>query len=454
MAKLEKNLTEGSVVSQLLRFAIPFILSNLIQSLYNVADMFIVGKFNGSAGISAVNSGGQVTFIATNLVVGLCAGATVIIAQHMGTKNKNAIKETISTLLIALFVVGIAMMVIMFFLSSHILNWINTPEDAFTGAREYLDITIAGTLFIFGYNALSAIMRGMGDSKTPLIFVAVACVVNIGLDILLVGPFSMGARGAAIATVVAQAISVILCIIYLKKNDFAFDFKLSSFRFHKERLSVLLKIGIPTSVQNVITNFSFLVLTALVNSYGTSASAALGVVGKFNGFAILPAVAMSASISAMVAQNIGAGMFDRAKHTMRIGTIIGFSMSFIIFVFAQLFPAQILEFFNNEDPEMITQGVEYMRSFSFDYIFAPLFFGFVGLITGAGHTKFSLVSNMLSALILRIPIALLFGSVFKLGLFGIGLGGPIASFGSLILAIWYYKSNRWMGATDITKETA
>ncbi|MBQ9765251.1 MAG: MATE family efflux transporter [Lachnospiraceae bacterium] len=451
MGKLEKNLTEGNVVSQLLRFAIPFILSNLIQSLYNVADMFIVGQFNGSVGISAVNSGGQVTFIATNIVVGLCAGATVIIAQHMGTKDKKAIRETISTLIISLLVVGVVLMGVMFLLSEQILHWINTPDGPFQGAKEYLDITIAGTLFIFGYNALSAIMRGMGDSKTPLIFVGVACVVNIGLDYLFVGYFGMGARGAALATVMAQAISVILCIIYLKKNDFAFDFKLSSFHFYKDRLRVLLHIGIPTSVQNVITNFSFLVLTALVNSYGTSASAALGVVGKFNGFAILPAIAMSSSISAMVAQNVGAGMFDRAKHTMRVGTLIGFGMSFVIFIFAQAFPGPILNFFNNEDPEMITYGIEYMRSFSFDYIFAPLFFGFVGLITGAGHTKFSLVSNMLSALVLRIPIALLFGSVLGLGLFGIGLGGPFASFGSLILAVWYYKSGRWMGKTAINE---
>lgn len=454
MAKLEKNLTEGSVVSQLLRFAIPFILSNLIQSLYNVADMYIVGQYNQSAGISAVNSGGQVTFIMTNIVVGLCAGATVIIGQHMGTNNKKAIRETISTLLIALVVVGIILMIAMTFLATPILGWINTPADAFQGAREYLTITIAGTLFIFGYNALSAIMRGMGDSKTPLIFVAIACVVNVILDLVFVGYLGMAARGAAIATVIAQALSMILCIIYLKKNDFAFDFKLSSFKFYKDRLQTLLRIGIPTSVQNVITNFSFLVLTALVNSYGTEASAALGVVGKFNGFAILPAIAMSASVSAMVAQNIGAGMYDRAKHTMHIGTIIGVSMSLVIFVFAQLFPAQILEFFNDEDPAMITYGVEYMRSFSFDYIFAPLFFGVVGIITGAGHTKFSLVSNILSALALRVPFALFFGSVLDMGMFGIGLGAPIASFGSLLLAFWYYKSGRWMKGTAISAENA
>lgn len=452
MAKLEKDLTEGSVVSQLLRFALPFILSNLIQSLYNVADMFIVGQFDKSAGISAVNSGGQVTFIVTNIVVGLCAGATVIIAQHKGTGDKQAITETISTLIITLLVTGVILMGIMAFLATPILGWINTPADAFKGAREYLNITIAGTLFIFGYNALSAIMRGMGDSKTPLIFVAIACIINIGLDYLLVGYFGMGARGAAYATVVAQAVSMILCIIYLKKNDFAFDFKLSSFHFYKNRLQVLMQIGIPTSVQNVITNFSFLVMTALVNSYGTSASAALGVVGKFNGFAILPAIAMSASISAMAAQNVGAGMYDRAKHTMRIGTVIGFCMSFVIFIVAQLFPEQIIEIFNKEDPEMIAAGVEYMRSFCFDYLFAPLFFGFVGLITGSGHTRFSLVSNILSALVLRIPIALLFGKVLDMGLFGIGLGAPAASCGALILAVWYYKSGRWMDTTVITAQ--
>ncbi len=442
MGSFEKDLSKGSVGKQLWRFALPFLLSNLIQSLYGVVDMVIVGRYSGAVSMSGVNIGGQITLLVTNLVVGLCAGGTALIAQYMGSGDRKALKETIGTLLTTLLVLGTLLTMIMVVAKVPLLKLVRTPGEAFSEADDYLLITALGTLFIFGYNALSAIMRGMGDSKSPLIFVAIACVINIVLDYLLVAVLHMAASGAAIATVVSQAASLILCIYYLKKNNFIFDFNLRSFGFQKERLRMLMRVGIPTSVQNVIVGLSFLFLTSLVNTMGVTESAALGAVAKFNTFAILPAIAMSASIAAMSGQNIGAGEMDRAVSTMKIGTAIGFFVSALIFAIAKLIPEQVLKLFA-EDEAMIAAGVEYMRAFNYDYLLVAILFGFNGLFIGSGHTTFTLFNSVLSSVLIRVPMAYLGGVVLDLGMFGVGLAAPVSSIVSLILCIGFYKSGKW-----------
>ena len=332
MAKFERNLSEGSVVKQLIMFSLPVLLSNLLQSLYSTVDMLIVGQFASEISMSGVNIGGQVSFLITNMVFGLSVGATVLIGQYMGADDRKSMHETIATLFVSLLVSAVVITLVAISLMDPILKLINTPKESFSEARIYFFISMLGTIFIFGYNALSAVMRGLGDSRNPLIFVAVACVANIILDLLFVAQFKMGAAGAALATVISQAISMILCILYLKKNDFIFDFSLKSFKgATKKQLKLILKIGIPTSVQNVATSTSFLFLTALVNSLGVMASAAVGAVGKLNGFAILPGVAMSTSVSAMGAQNIGAKKYDRAAKTMLCGMTIAMILCCIYF---------------------------------------------------------------------------------------------------------------------------
>jgi putative MATE family efflux protein len=299
-----------------------------------------------------------------------------------------------------------------------------------------------GTIFIFGYNAFAAILRGLGDSKRPLIFVTIACLTNIFLDLLFVGVYGMEARGAAIATVISQAFSMILCIIYLKRSDFEFDFKLSSFKFYKERFAMLMKIGIPISIQNVIVNFSFLVLTTIANSMGVNASAAVGIVGKYNGFAILPAIAVGSSVSAMVAQNMGAGETERAKKTFYTGFTLAFSVTFVAFIFTQMFPEKILSLFDN-NPETIAAGVEYIRTFSFDYLIVPATFCLNGLVTGSGHTVISSICGILSSIGFRVPIAILFGVVLQKGLWGLGLAAPVASFASGLILFIFFVSGKW-----------
>jgi len=448
---IETDLTQGNVAMQLIRFALPFMLSNLIQTLYNVADMLIVGNFCGPVGISGVNIGGQVTFIMTNIVIGLSVGGTVVIAQYLGSNDRQGMRESISTLITFLLAAAVIMTVSMLLLSDEILRLIQTPKEAYEQAREYLDITLTGTIFIFGYNAFSAILRGLGDSKRPLIFVSIACGMNVVLDLLFVGPFGMEAAGAAIATVISQAVSMIACIIYLKRSGFEFDFRLKSFRFYPKRFAVLLKIGIPVSVQNVITNFSFLVLTTIANGMGVIASAAVGIVGKYNGFAILPAIAVGSSVSAMVAQNMGAGLVDRAKKTFHTGFKLAFSVTFVVFVLTQLFPAQILSMFGN-DPDMIAAGVEYIRTFSLDYIIVPATFCLNGIITGAGHTIISSVGGILASLGFRVPLAILFGVVLDWGLMGLGIAEPAASLGAATLLFIYYILGKWKKSTVVKEQ--
>jgi putative MATE family efflux protein len=441
-ASIETNLTEGSVAKLLIQFALPFMLSNLIQSLYNVADMLIVGNYSGTAAISGVNIGGQITLILTNLIIGLTAGGTVIIGQYLGSGDRKGVKETIGTLLTFLLVVGVAFTVIMLILSNEVLRLMQTPEESWQQARDYLDVTLLGTVFIFGYNAFSAILRGFGDSKRPLIFVTIACTINVVLDLILVGAYGMEARGAAIATVISQAISMILCIIYLIRSDFAFDFKLRSFKFYKERFAKIIQIGLPLSIQNVIVNFSFLVLTTIANGMGVNASAAVGIVGKYNGFAILPAIAVGSSVSAMVAQNMGAGAIDRAKKTFYTGFTLAFSITFVVFIITQLFPQQILSVFD-DDPNTISAGVEYIRTFSIDYIIVPATFCLNGLITGSGHTVISSVCGILSSIGFRVPIAILFGVVLQKGLWGLGLAAPAASLAAGLILFIYYVTGKW-----------
>lgn len=443
MNKIGNDLSEGNVVKQLILFSLPFLGANIIQSLYSVADMLIVGQFSGTASMSGVNIGSQVTFIITNLVFGLCTGGTVLIGQYMGAKKEEDLKETMATLMTILLIAAIVMTIGMSLIKDPILHMIQTPKESYAESRSYLAITLLGLIFIFGYNVFSAIMRGMGDSKRPFYFVTIACVTNIVLDLILVGKFNMGATGAAVATVISQAVSMITCIFVMIRNHFVFDFKPSSFKINHDKMVRIFKLGTPSAIQNGITSMSFMIITVLVNVIGgVNASAAVGVVGKFNGFAIMPAVAMSASIATMSAQNIGANKWDRAIHVCKLGTIVAVVISVIIFAFAQLFPAQILELFNDE-PEMIAYGIEYMRTFSCDYLIVPFVFCINGLFIGAGHTTFSLINNMLSALILRIPASILFGSVFSLGLFGVGLGAPVASIGSLLLIIGFLISGKW-----------
>ena len=440
--RLEQNLTEGGVVKQLLRFCLPFLLSNFLQAMYGVTDTLIVSWFAGSYTVSGVAIGGQINMVSMNFAIGFTVGGTVLIGQYFGANKREDMTRAIGTMFTALTGLSVLITVIVIIFAKPILTLIGTPTEAFSEAYIYLVICMCGTVFTFGYNAVSAILRGMGDSKSPLYFVLIAGVVNTLLDIPFVGVFHWDAAGDAASTIIAQALSLILAIVYLRKKKFVFDFKLSNFRIDMGQMKRIFRIGLPNSIQNVVVGLSFLVMTVLVNRFGVDASAAVGIADKLNGFAILPAIAMSASVSSMAAQNIGAGKIDRAKKVMHAGVLLALPMGTVFFCLAFFAPEWMMRIFTNE-PAVLEMGVQYLRLFSFDYIVVSVFFSLNGLLMGAGMTAFTMINGVLASVVLRVPAAYALSVLFGLGLGGVGLGVPIASLGALIIAFFFYKSGVW-----------
>jgi putative MATE family efflux protein len=443
---LENNLSTGSVPKRLISFALPFLLSNVIQSLYNVADMLIVGNFSGDLSVfamSGVNIGGQITFVLTNLTIGLCTGASVLISQYIGNNDREGLKKVTSTIITMLLAFAVVVTIGTLLTIDPILRLVKTPVESYEQTRSYLKVTLTGVVFIFGYNAFAAILRGMGDSKHPLWFVAVAGFLNIIMDYILVKNFQLAAYGAAIATVFSQAVSMILCIIFMKRNNFQFDFKPKSFRIDKAQFKQILHIGLPSMIQNGVVSMSFMFLTSIVNTVGgVAASAAHGAVGKFNSFAFMPTAAISGAVSTMSAQNIGAGRMDRAVKSAKIGAGMSMAVTYIFFAFVMIFPEMVIKIFTR-DAETIEAGVSYIRAFSYDLLLIPIIFNINGFLLAGGHAFFSMCVGLTSSVILRIPACYLLGVVSGLGMRGIGFGAPIASAGSLIITLCYLATGRW-----------
>ena len=427
-----------------MKFAVPFLLSNLLQALYSVADMIIVGHFRGAIGITGVNIGSQINILVTGAALGLAVGGTVLIAQYGGAHKFDEQRKTIGTLFTLYMVIAVVMTAVMLMFGKPLLDLLGTPKEAYGEAESYYDICMAGLVFLFAYNVISAILRGMGDSKRPLYFVLIAAIGNIVGDYILCGPFDMGAKGAAVATVSAQGLSVVLSLIYLFKNKFFAEYHISDFKIDKEKAIMLLKIGLPSSVQQVVVSFSFLTLTALVNSLPNAliASACQGIGGKVNSFAILPALAMSSAVSSMAGQNIGAGEIDRAKKTMFAGMRIAFLISAVVFVIVEAFPDFIIGLFD-KTPETIETGRTYLRFIALDYLLVPFVFCMNGLAIGAGYTNFALFNACFSSIIVRVPLAYLVVKVSTLGFNGVGLATGLASAASIIVGIIFISSGKW-----------
>lgn len=451
MAQLEKDLTKGNVWKQLIVFAVPFFISNLIQCVYSVADLMIVSRFGGTNSVSGVSISSMIMLIVTNLATGIATGGTVMIGQFLGAGEREKIKESISTLFITLAALAILFTGALFIFIHPLLGVLNTPQEAYKEAYGYLFVSILGIVFIFGYNALGAVMRGMGDGKTPLKFITVACIVNIILDLVFVKELHMGAAGAAAATVIAQGFSMISCVIYLIRNQFIFDFRLSSFRFSGGMFVTLMKVGMPSAIQQVATNLSFLVLGAQINSIaGVAASAAVGIVNKFNSFALLPEVAVSMSVAAMISQNMGVGDLKRTRKVTGYGLILCCSISVVIFSFVRIFPHEIFRLFGAEE-NVVSVGVLYMKSFSFEYVCMPFIVALNGVFIGTGNGWVSLITDTTSAFLVRIPLAVYLGTTAGLGIFGIGCAVPCATFVGAFITFLFYLSGCWKKSTIINQ---
>lgn len=436
------DLTQGSIFKKMLAFAVPFMLANFVQALYGSVDMAMVGWWGSAAGISAVATGSQVMQMLTSLVAGLTMGGTILIGQFFGARRDDDTRGTISTMLTLFGIAAVAFTVLMLLISRPLLILLQTPAEAFEQAYQYVMICSGGILFIFAYNALSAVLRGLGDSKSPLVFITVACVTNIILDAVFVGGLQMGAAGAAIATVLSQAVSVALAIFYLATHNFIFDFKLKSFRLYKDKALKIIRLGLPVSLQETMVTVSFLIIAAIVNSLGVIPSAACGIVGKFEGFAMLPAAALGSALASMAAQNMGAGLTDRAKKCLHIGIGFSFACALVFFAWAQISPESIMHIFKADDA-VTAAGVQYLRAFSIDFLMVAFVFCYNGFFNGCGSTTFSMINGLLSTILIRVPLAFLFSQIIPESLFGLGLAAPIASFLSIILGFIYLRTGKW-----------
>ncbi|MEN6339473.1 MAG: MATE family efflux transporter [Clostridiaceae bacterium] len=442
METLRRDLTQGSIGRELIRFSMPLLLSYFLQAFYGIADTIIVSFFCDMAEVTAVTQGSQVTNILTSCVSGLAGGGTVLIAQYAGAKDKNDLSETIQTIFTVFVLLALAFTALMLAIDEWCIRALDVPMEARAACKAYLDICLSGTLFVFLYNGIAAALQALGDSRHPLVFVGIACGVNIALDLLLVGGFGLGAAGAAVATVFSQLVSVIVSILFLRKRRFSFDFRFRSFRIHREKAGQLFRLGFPYALQRTIVALSFLAISGLSNSYGLLAATASGIVSKINNIATLPFSAVNVSISAMCGQNLGAGLIARAKKTFYTGLKLTLAVGALIFALVQLFPHAFLAVFS-ASPELTAVAVPFLRLYSICYLLMPFSYSINALMTGSGHTFATMLSGLCAALILRVPLAYLISKTAGLGFPGIALGSAAAVFGSIFVGLAFFRADLW-----------
>ncbi len=445
MAKLQtQSLLSGSVPKQLLKFSLPFLGANVLQSVYSVVDMIIVGQFVGAIGLSGVSVGSQISALFTSAGIGLAMGGQVLLAQYKGAGDENAQKECIGTLLTFMFLLALGLTIPCLIFAKPLLGLLNTPTESMKDAFWYFIISSLGVVFIFGYNSICSIMRSLGDSRRPMYFVAISTVSNIVLDLVFVGALEWGAGGAAAATILSQGLSFLIAFLYLylHRKSFVFDFKLRSFRIVGKQLKTMLKVGVPFALQFSMLMISMLFVVAMINGYGVNASAGYGVGGKVDGFATLPVYAFASAAATMVGQNIGAKQPRRAKSAVHWCVVMCLVCEAVIFVVVQVFAAQIIAIFNDE-PEVIDVGVRYLRYMAFGYLAHCALDGYQSMANGVGFSMLSFISCTIDGLIVRIPLAWLFGDVLGYGLDGVFLACVTAPFVAALICGVYFYSGMW-----------
>jgi putative MATE family efflux protein len=438
------DFTEGRYFFPLLKFTIPILGALFLQAMYGAVDLMVVGYFGDASGVSAVGTGSQVMQTVTGIITGLTMGTTILLGQIIGAKNANQAEKTVGASICLFGVVAVVITITLTVFVTPIAQLMHTPEAAFDKTIQYVLICSAGSIFIVMYNLISGIFRGIGNSKLPLVFIAIACFSNIVGDLLLVGVFHLDVAGAAIATIFSQAASVILSIIIIKKKGLPFAFSIKSIRFHRTEITTILKFGSPIALQDSLTNVSFLIITSIINSLGLIASAAIGVTEKLVVFIMLIPVSYMSSVSTFTAQNIGAQRPERAKKGMYYA--MGFSLVFgiIMFIFSFWHGSILAEIFSN-DREVIAACVDYMKAYSFDCILLCFLFCFIGYFNGCGRTVFVLIQSILGAFLVRIPFSYFMSKIPEVSMFQIGLASPVSTVFSILICVIYYNVRKVTG---------
>lgn len=431
---MEKNLTQGGIFKNLVLFSLPFLLSYFLQTLYGLADLFIVGQFCGVENITAVSLGSQVMHMLTVMIVGLSMGSSVSIGKAVGAKDKNLRNLIIGNSVIIFICVSFFITILLLILNSSIIKLISVPQEAVSGTYKYLAVCFAGIPFIVAYNVISSILRGMGDSKTPMYFVAVACVCNIILDFVFIGFLKLEALGAALGTVISQAISVIISLVFLVHKKIIDGFNKSHFKIRKNVSWGIFKIGIPISLQDGFIQISFIIISVFANKRGLNDAAAVGIVEKIIGILFLIPSTLLSSVSTLCAQNIGAGKEDRAKKTLFCSCAITFTCGLFFAVLFQFVASMAVSLFT-KNAEVVRLGTQYLKSYVWDCVGAGIHFSFSGYFCASSRSGISFLHNVISILTARIPLAYYASVHFKDTLFPMGFAAPIGSLISVIVCV-------------------
>lgn len=435
---MEKNtsFTEGKILQPLILFAFPVLLALFLQAMYGAVDLLIVGKFATSADVSAVSTGSQIMTTLTNLISSFAMGTTILLGQQIGSGRKEEGGKTVGTAVLMFAGIAILMSIIMVIFAPQISSIMNAPEEAFQKTVNYIRICGSGMLVIVAYNLIGCIFRGLGDSKTPLITVAIACVCNIAGDLLLCAVFHMGTEGAAIATVFAQIISVVASFLFIRKKELPFIIRRTDIRIHREYLGKMVGFGAPIALQDLLVSISFLIILAIVNSMGMIASAGVGVAEKVCAFIMLISSAFMQSMSAFVAQNYGAGLMRRARKALHYGIAVSFSIGVVMFLIT-FFHGNLLAGIFSSDTEVVLAAADYLKAYAIDCLFTAIFFCYTGFYNGIGKTRFVMIQGILGAFFVRVPVSYIMSIQPDASLFHIGLATPMSSILQLVLCVGF-----------------
>lgn len=443
MNKEKSDFTQGSILKKLIPFMIPILGALVLQAAYGAVDLLVVGRFGSTAGLSAVSTGSQILNLVTFVITQLAMGITVLIARYIGEKSTGQIGQLLGGAVTVFAIVSAVLFVVMVFFAKPLAVLMQAPQEAISLTTVYVRICGGGIFFIVAYNVLAAIFRGLGDSRSPLIFVAVACVVNIIGDLILVAGFHLDAAGAAIATVAAQAVSVVLAIVLLKKKDLKFGIQKKDFRINGQ-CKRFLKVGLPLALQEFLTQMSFLALCAFVNKLGLEASSGYGVACKIVNFAMLVPSSLMQSMASFVSQNVGAGKPDRAKKSMFTGMGLGVIVGVVVFICVWCFGDVLTSVFTT-DTAVIQKGTEYLRGFAPETIVTAVLFSMVGFFNGYEKTVWVMIQGLVQTLLVRLPLAYVMSIQPHASLTKIGLAAPVATcFGIVLNVIFYLTFTRKM----------
>lgn len=441
------DFTSGNITKQLVAFAWPLFLSNLLQVVYNMVDMVVVGNVLGKAGIASVAVGGDITHFLTFVAMGFSNAGQVIIARYIGAGERAKIGRFIGTMGGFLFLCAAVLSVAGLIFKDTLLALMNTPQEAFTGAIGYSAICMAGLVFIYGYNIVSAVLRGMGDSKHPFVFISIAAILNLVLDVVFVGVFNFGAPGAALATVVSQAVSFISCVVFLvhKKHSFELYMHPMDFlRWDKDMLVSLVKLGTPMAIKSASIQVSKLFVNSWINSYGVAVSAFAGIANKVSSVANLISMAMNTAGSTMVAQNIAASKFIRVKEILKRLATITLAVAAVLSAAICLFPKQIFGLFTSgNDADILDIATGYVPIAVLLFAGSALRAVMNALINGSGNYKINFVTAILDGIVMRIGLALVFGLVLGMKHYGFWLGDALAGFTPFWIGLVFYLTGRW-----------